>query len=68
MKTIKKTGPLLISVNTDKTKGVPKGKVQVTFVRYEAYEYDVDEFNEQRFEIHDASLPEAKLIAKAVLG
>lgn len=68
MKTIEKTGPLLIAVKTHKTKGIPKGKIQVTFVRYETYEYDDAEFNDQKFEVHDANRREAKIIARACIG
>ena len=64
MKTIKSTGPLLYSVQTDKTPGVPKDKVHVRCVRYETYEMDSGDFDRTTFTIHDANSPEAKQLAK----
>lgn len=66
MKTLKATGPLLIQVNTETMPGVPKRKVHVTCVRYETYEIDAAEFDKMTFQMHDASAPEAKVIARLV--
>lgn len=66
MKTIKNTGPLFYSCETDKTKGVPPGLVRVHVVRYETYEMTSEEFDACSFTIHDANCKEARTIAALV--
>jgi len=66
MKTLKSTGPLLISVKTDQTPSVSKGMVIVQLVRYETYEMTEQEFCDSNFTIHDSNCQEAKLIAALV--
>lgn len=63
MKTLLSTGPLLFAVRTDQMPDVPKGKVRVWTVRYEAYEIDAPDFDQMQFKIHDANTPEAKMLA-----
>lgn len=66
MTTIKDSGQLLIATRSSKMADVPEGKIRITTVQYRTYEYDVSEFNDQTFQVHDANLPEARIIAKAV--
>lgn len=66
MKTIKSTGPLFYGAHTDKTPGIPKGKVHVHLVRYETLEMDEKDFDATTFKIHDANQPEPRAIAKLV--
>lgn len=66
MKTIKSTGPLFYGAKTDKTPGVPKGKVHVHMVRYETLEMDAADFDVTTFKVHDANQPEPIAIAKLV--
>lgn len=69
MTTLKSTGPLFYAASTKPnpiTGEVPAGKIHVHFVRYESYEYDLKEFEEQKVVVHNANSPEAKLIAALV--
>lgn len=66
MKTIRATGPQLISVRSAAMPEVPKGTVHVTCVRYETYEIPEDEFEKMTFNIHDANQREARIIAATV--
>lgn len=66
MKTVKSSGPLLYRVETEKTKGVPKGKIRVHVVKYETYEINDADFDDMKFKIHDANSEEAKEIAALV--
>lgn len=67
MTTISDTGPLLIACNTTQSRPeIGKGKIRVTFVRYSTVEYDIDNFKNGHFKVHDANCEEAKLVAKAV--
>lgn len=70
MRTIQSTGPLVFSVQTDKQPGVPPGKIHVRCVRYEIYEFDREEFDSDdlQFNIHDASAPEARELARVITG
>ena len=66
MNTIKSTGPLLYGAHTEKTHGIPKGKIHVYFVRYETIEMDAEDFDQTKFQIHDANHLEPRAIAKLV--
>ena len=66
MKTLKSTGPLFYAAHTDKTDGVPKGKIHIHFVRYETIEMNEEDFKQTNFQVHDANQPEPRAIAKLV--
>ena len=66
MKTLNATGPLLIAVKSSVMQGVKPGTVQVQCVRYETYEIPLAEFDAMTFQIHDATRPEARIIAELV--
>jgi len=60
------TGPLLIAVRTPKYGQVPPGHVHVTTVTYEDHVMPGHEFENTKFKVHDANLPQAKIIAELV--
>lgn len=72
MRTIKSTGPLFYAAYTESGGAmgdiVPNGKIHVHVVKYETYEYDLNEFDSKQrtFHIHDANCPEAKMISSLV--
>ncbi len=68
MKTLKATPQLVYQVRTDKTDGVPKGKVHVYTVQYRNFEIDDEDFRRMEFQIHDSSAPEPRLLARLVRG
>jgi hypothetical protein len=68
VKTINKSGPVLFAVDTDKTEGVPKGRVRAEFVRFESLEFEEGEFSALEFPVLNLGSVEVARLVQVIAG